>query len=205
MASDERIRWSMVTSSDGLQMKSEVGSYIGSELKTQVSIIALWYFVGLQIFATVGLPMLNGTITQAGISIAHATVHVCSPESWYPNMMGFTSCTFIVCCLLGKWLDGHLRTLWISRQSEAVLIKMHAQAQLSIHKSSAEKAQAQATSFGQVVSGTAHDLRTPVSAIQSGEQCCSPLSPILSSVCVQVAGFLRCCTRMAPMMKSHPF
>ena len=40
--------------------------------------------------------------------------------------------------------------------------------ELLLHEAEAEKATARATAYGQIVSGTAHDMRTPVSVLLVG-------------------------------------
>ena len=95
-------------------------------------------------------------------------------------------CVLACVCTLTAWCDEHHTSLWISQQSQQALIKSrneemetwlisearYKQAQQENHflveRANAEKAMAQSRAFAQVASGTAHDMRTPVRALQSG-------------------------------------
>lgn len=141
MLSEDYVTWSQVSDTS---IKNQIADLLGAEIKQAVSIITLWAFVALMIFATVGLPHRVASFTQICMATTHAITHWMSPEGNYYSLAGFIFCSLVLCMVHGWWFNQNHRNLWLSHQSEA-----HTREQLQ--KAKAEKAQARATSFAQVI------------------------------------------------------
>lgn len=145
----------------GVEFRQDMGSYLGMEMKHSLSTLALIYSSGLQIVAMVGLPFQLATATMVCLSVIHLSIVLIAPYASYMSMPLFIMVGFMCFFTLGWMYDDHGKELWVS-------VQKHREQQQLLHCANTEKAQARATAFGQIVTATAHDMRTPVTAIQSG-------------------------------------
>jgi len=180
--SDKYVTWSACSSSS---FRSDISDYVGMEIKHSLFTMQLLFDVGLVIISILGLSfkaaLLSQIIAFGGLLVLNAF----APYQMHVThlLTGGALLFFIYLTILN---DLHCRSSWVGATAERILVRQNAReremrtrqeilyqeaqqkSELLLHEAEAEKATARATAYGQIVSGTAEDMRTPVSAIQSG-------------------------------------
>jgi len=109
-----------------------------------------------------GLSLKLAVFTQVAMAVIHILILcVFSKYDVHYTMLFYIIAALICVVGITRWYEYFGRKLFSKTQIEAMLFRSHARQEEDLAKASA-------TSYGQIVSGTAHDMRTPVAAIQSG-------------------------------------